>query len=173
VQLQDKVNEKLGGLVAIDASSPYAATGVWIQGRLVFRQNFPLRQSQEERSVYAENPLAAPWSSNWVTENQPLTVQALLGRYARRNETVHLEYVVPPVWDYTPRDSFKVHVTIDVPPQLIYYVPGAAEVLKFAWVQLVAFLIPTWLIIECLKGLAFDYQLVETYVVSQLPQKDA
>ena len=58
---------------------------------------------------------------------------------------------------------------MEITPQVIQFVPGAAEVLKHGWVQYLAFLIPTWLIIEYIRGFAYDFQLVETYVVPQLP----
>eukprot|EP00931_Biecheleriopsis_adriatica_P046200 TRINITY_DN26516_c0_g1_i1.p1 TRINITY_DN26516_c0_g1~~TRINITY_DN26516_c0_g1_i1.p1 ORF type:complete len:320 (-),score=57.82 TRINITY_DN26516_c0_g1_i1:64-1023(-) len=170
VQLSGKVSEKFGGLLSVDANSPYLASGVWIHGQLAFRQKMPLRQDSEVGKE-TQNPLVIDWSSNWAPEHQPLTVPSLLARYAERNETIHLEHRVPPVWDYTPQRDFRVQVTIDIPPQLIYYVPRASEVLKLGWMQVLAFLLPTWLALEYLKGLAFDNQLVESYVVPQLPAK--
>eukprot|EP00434_Breviolum_minutum_P005613 symbB.v1.2.004952.t1/scaffold272.1/size248367/7 len=68
----------------------------------------------------------------------------------KRNETATLEQLLPASWDYTPSNNFKVHVTMEVPPQLVYYVPMATEVLKFAWMQYLSFLIPTFMILECL-----------------------
>eukprot|EP00913_Durusdinium_trenchii_P023590 g22165.t1 len=86
VQLRGKVSEELTGLVALDLTSPYAASGVSIYGQLVFRQKLPLFQSFEQRRLYASSPLEVNWRSNWIPENQPLTLEALLGRYAQRPE---------------------------------------------------------------------------------------
>jgi len=169
VQVQGKVSEELSGLLALDLSSPYLASGVSVHGQLIFRQKLPLFQSVEVRRIYAESPLVVNWTSSWTPENQPLTLEALLGRYAQRNETATLEQLLPASWDYTPSDSFKVHVTMEVPPQLVYYVPMATEVLKFAWMQYLSFLIPTWMILECFKDVVFDQRLVDTFVVPQLP----
>mmetsp|Transcript_18440 Transcript_18440/g.43142 ORF Transcript_18440/g.43142 Transcript_18440/m.43142 type:complete len:319 (+) Transcript_18440:80-1036(+) len=169
VQLQGKVSERLSGLVALDLASPYLASGVWVHGQLSIRQKLPLFQSAEVRTEYANSPLAVNWRSNWVPQNQPLSLQALLARYAQRNETAIFEPLVPPLWDYTPKQSFHIEVTMDIPPQLVYYVPLAAEVLKLAWVQVLAFLIPTWILLEWLKGLVFDQRLVESFVVPTLP----
>ncbi|CAK9118507.1 unnamed protein product [Durusdinium trenchii] len=152
VQLRGKVSEELTGLVALDLTSPYAASGVSIYGQLVFRQKLPLFQSFEQRRLYASSPLEVNWRSNWIPENQPLTLEALLGRYAQRNETADLQQSVPAIWDYTPKSNFQISVTIEVPPQLVYYVPMASEVLKFAWMQFLAFLIPTWVFLEWFKA---------------------
>ncbi|CAE7337457.1 TMEM231 [Symbiodinium pilosum] len=84
VQLHGKVTERLSGLVALDLSSPYAASGLWVQGQLSFRQKLPLHQSTEVRSVYSGSPLDVNWRSNWIPEKQPLSLQELLSRYAQR-----------------------------------------------------------------------------------------
>merc|ERR1712203_1105993 len=95
VELQSRVREKIGGLVAIDLVSMHPATGVWLQGQLRIRQNVPLYLTSEMRDVYAESPLNVNFGSSWSTANQPVTVQAILERYATRNETVFLEHVLP------------------------------------------------------------------------------
>lgn len=172
VKLQAKVQEVLSGLVAIDSSSPYPASSLAVQGQLRLRQTMPLWVDTEVRRVYADSPLAVNWTSNWVASRQPLGIQALLESYAARNETAVLEQSLPPVWDYAPRDSVRLEVSIAVPPLLVQYVPRAPEVLKFAWMQLLAIAIPTWLVLQAIQGFAFKHQLVETYVVPQLPLKD-
>jgi len=171
VQIQGKVAEQLSSLVALDISSPYGSSGLWVHGQLSFRQKLPLYQSPEARQVYAGSPLDVNWRSNWIPDKQPLSLEELLSRYAQRNETVMFEPLVPPMWDYTPRQSFRIQMTMDVHPQLVYYVPLASEVLKLAWVQVLAFLIPTWVVVKWLKGIAFDRRLVESFVVPQLPPK--
>eukprot|EP00439_Symbiodinium_sp_Y106_P048760 s3346_g6.t1 len=85
--------------------------------------------------------------SNWIAGYTWLVREELKST----NETVMFEPLVPPMWDYTPRQSFRIQMTMDVHPQLVYYVPLASEVLKLAWVQVLAFLIPTWVVVEWLK----------------------
>lgn len=51
-----------------------------------------------------------------------------------------------------PKDSFTVSIIMKVPPQLVYYVPLASEVLKFAWMQYLSFLIPTFVLLEWVKA---------------------
>jgi len=171
VELRYRVLEKIGALAALDVSAPFPATGVWARGQLRLRQTGPLYTDYQVRDVYAESPLDVRWASNWANRHTPLSLRALLDRYASRNESVHLETIVPPVWDYTPRDSFRIEVVIDVPPQLVHYVSAAFEVLKYAWMQFLSFLIPTWVVLHSVKAFAFDHQLVETYVVPHLPPR--
>eukprot|EP00927_Polykrikos_kofoidii_P027030 TRINITY_DN23930_c0_g1_i1.p1 TRINITY_DN23930_c0_g1~~TRINITY_DN23930_c0_g1_i1.p1 ORF type:complete len:323 (-),score=34.76 TRINITY_DN23930_c0_g1_i1:40-1008(-) len=170
-ELRDKVKEKLGGLIVVDADAPYSATGVWLRGRLQFRQALPLRRRNDPRSVYAANPLAVDWRSNWAARHHPVTMRALLERYAQRNETVHLELMAPPVWDYSPSDEFRLELMLDVKPHLVQYVPPSVEVLKFAWMQVLSFLVPSWLFIRAVLAFAFENQIVDTYVVQQLSSR--
>eukprot|EP00418_Pyrodinium_bahamense_P040162 CAMPEP_0179207602 /NCGR_PEP_ID=MMETSP0796-20121207/103526_1 /TAXON_ID=73915 /ORGANISM="Pyrodinium bahamense, Strain pbaha01" /LENGTH=276 /DNA_ID=CAMNT_0020912541 /DNA_START=289 /DNA_END=1119 /DNA_ORIENTATION=- len=172
-ELRERVREQIGGLVVIDVSSPFPATGVWVRGELRLRQASPLRVTSEVREVYAWNPLILDWTSNKVMELHPITVHALLEGYAARNETVYLNQVTPPAWDYSPQDSFSIHVVFDVPAQLVYYVPGIFEVLKFGWMQLMALALPVWAALSWVKEFAFDNQIVESYVVAGLPPKHA
>mmetsp|Transcript_5944 Transcript_5944/g.17791 ORF Transcript_5944/g.17791 Transcript_5944/m.17791 type:complete len:320 (-) Transcript_5944:75-1034(-) len=171
-ELRGKVSEKIGGLIVIDIRNPTPATGVWLQGDLRLRQTVPLRLSSELRDVYSRNHLVIQWTSNDALSHKPLTVQSLLQPYAAQNETVYLDTVLPPVWDYSPRDLFQVRVTCDVPPQLVHYVPGTVEVLRFAWVQFLSLGIPTWALLRCMKAYAYDNQVVESYVVAGLPPKE-
>lgn len=171
VELRTRVREKMSGLIAIDINAPYPATGVWVQGQLRFRQNTPLHINTEVREVYTQSPLAINFGSSWATAHQPLSVQGILERYAARNETVFMDQVLPAVWDYSPRERFEIRLSLDVVPQHIYYIPGSLEVLKWAWMQMIAFLVPTWAVLQALQAFAFDKQVVETYVVPDLPGK--
>jgi len=175
LEVREKVVEKIGALVALDLSSALPASGVWIQGRLRLRQDLPLRVAgAASNSELAQNALHVDWRSNWAAKNQPLTARALLERHAAKPVAAVFEQELPPVWDYMPtHDSFKVELVMHVPPQLIQIVPTAAEVLKFAWMQVISFAIPIWIALQSLKTFAFDSQIVETYVISELPAKDA
>lgn len=172
LELRERVREIIGGLVVVDINNIYPATGVWVQGQLRLKQGLPLRVESETRDVYSESPFSINQASNWATANQPITARALLQRYAARNETVFFDQHLPPVWDYGPRDSFDVELVLDVPPQVVRYVPRVLEMLKFAWMQVLSFLVPTWLALRSAKAFAYDGHLVETYVVPQLPPKD-
>jgi hypothetical protein len=52
--------------------------------------------------------------------------------------------------------------------QELRYIPGVLETLKFAWIQYLAFLIPSLLIFWVVIGFILRYQLVETSVTSDL-----
>lgn len=168
-ELQDKVRLSMSGLVALDLSTPLAASGVTVNGILELRQERALRRSSQTRTLYSASPMEVDWKSNWVARHPQVTVPDLLERYAERNETVHLTTHVPPIWNYAPSETFDLKITIQVPQQIVYYVPGALEVLKYAWMQYVSMLLPVWLIVYALKAFVYENQLVQTYVLSQLP----
>mmetsp|Transcript_10417 Transcript_10417/g.29687 ORF Transcript_10417/g.29687 Transcript_10417/m.29687 type:complete len:325 (-) Transcript_10417:82-1056(-) len=171
VEFRERVRQRFSALAALDASCPFVASGVWVRGQFRFRQGGPLRLSTEVRDVYAVSPFEVRWSSNWLTRNTPLTLRALLGRYAERNETMVLDLSAPPMCDYAPRDAFRAEVTLDIPPQPVHYVPGSIEVLKFAWVQVLSLSVPVWLALHAVKSFAFNHQIVETFVVHGLPSQ--
>lgn len=167
-ELRERVREHLSGLLVVDIGSSFPATGVWIKGQVKLRQRQPLRiVAGEVRDLYAPNPLAIDFRSSWATFHNPLAIRDLLERYANRNETLHFEPAAPPVWDFSPRDYFEAELVMDVAPQLVYYVPGSLEVLKFGWVQVLSFIVPTWMVLRAVQAFAFENQIVETYVVPQ------
>ena len=55
--------------------------------------------------------------------------------------------------------------------QEIKYQPGVLEVLKFAWVQYLALLVPCLLLFQGLAGFLFRHQIIETSVASELVPK--
>lgn len=172
-ELRERLRERITGMAIVDAGTALPATGLWARGRFVLKQDNPLRVLTEARQVYADSPLAVDWNSNWAARNAPVTIRALLDRYAERNETVQFEMLVPPVWDYAPRDAFEVELTIDVPHQLVHYVPGTLEVLKFAWMQVFSFLVPVALVLRSMQTFAYEHQVVETVVVPELMPREA
>lgn len=154
------------GLATVEVNAPYSATGVWVQGQVKLRQRLPLRADSGAWGDLLPSPLEVDWSSSWSAENHPISLKALLERYASRNSTMYLEQTSPPVWDYAPRDTFQAEVVLDVPPQPVYYVPGVLEVLKFAWMQVASFILPVWIVVHAVKSFAFESQLVESSVVT-------
>eukprot|EP00747_Dinoflagellata_sp_TGD_P212571 gnl/TRDRNA2_/TRDRNA2_85650_c0_seq3.p1 gnl/TRDRNA2_/TRDRNA2_85650_c0~~gnl/TRDRNA2_/TRDRNA2_85650_c0_seq3.p1 ORF type:complete len:202 (+),score=26.03 gnl/TRDRNA2_/TRDRNA2_85650_c0_seq3:125-730(+) len=172
-ELRERVRTSMSGMVVAQLDSPYPATGVWLQGQLRLKQRLPLRIRDQVRSVYAVSPLDVTWTSNWAAANYPVTVRNLIERYNSRNETIYLEPQSPPIWDFEPRDTFRVELVVDVAPEVVRYVPGAMEVIKFAWMQVASFLVPTWLLVRAIKAFAFENQVIETYVISPLTAKAA
>merc|ERR1711865_746327 len=154
------------GLATVELSAPYSATGVWVQGQVKLRQRLPIRPSKPGAwGGLLPSPLEVDWSSSWAAEHHPVSLRALLERYATRNTTIHLEQTLPPVWDYAPRETFRAEVVMDVPPELVHYVPGALEVLKFAWMQVASFILPVWGVVYAVMAFAFETQLVESSIV--------
>lgn len=172
VRLSSKVQEVMMGLVSVDLSSPIPASGLWINGELRLRQANALSVVAEVRDVYNDSPLSVKWQSNWAASRQPISLRDLLSRYASRNETISLELLSPPVWEFSPADVFRIEVSMAIPPLLVYFRPQAFELIKFAWMQLLSIAIPTWIVLVWIQGFAFNNQIVETYVVPQLPPKE-
>ncbi|CAK0853826.1 unnamed protein product [Prorocentrum cordatum] len=168
-ELRDRVRERMSGLVAVDVSSPYLSSGVWVQGELRLKQSLPLHVGTEARDIYDESPLSLNFASNWASANQPISMRSLLQRYAVRNESVIFASELPPSWDYSPQDYISINLVLAVPPQQVRYVPSAWEMLKVAWMQVLSFIIPVWLVLRSLKSFAYDNQLVDTYIVPNLP----
>jgi hypothetical protein len=170
-ELREQAAEQISGLVTLDVSSPYAASGVWIRGRARFRQHLPLKMQNVPRTVYAHSPLELDFATHWAAENYPITLRAILERYAARNETMYLEQTAPPVWDYSPRDYFRVELILDAFPELVQYQPSTVQLLKFAWMQVLSLVLPTYLVVRACQAFAYENQVVETYVVPQVPPK--
>lgn len=168
-ELRDRVREKMSGLVVVDIASPYLASGVWVQGELRLKQLLPLHVESEARDIYDQSPLSLNFTSNWASANQPISTRSLLQRYAVRNESVLFANGLPPSWDYSPQDYININLVLAVPPQQVRYVPSAWEMLKVAWMQVLSFIIPVWIALRSLKAFAYDNQLVDTYIVPNLP----
>jgi len=172
IALREKALMSMQGMLAVDVATPFPATGVWVRGQARLRQNQPLRVGSTPRDLYAESPFAVRQASRWAAEHTPLRLSDLLDRYVTRNETVHLSSEVPPTWSYEPRASFQIELLVDVPPQPVYYVPPASEVLKLGWIQYLSLLIPAWIVLHGFKTFAFDNQIFDTFVMPHLPPKE-
>mmetsp|Transcript_408 Transcript_408/g.1394 ORF Transcript_408/g.1394 Transcript_408/m.1394 type:complete len:317 (-) Transcript_408:9-959(-) len=170
-ELRDRVRLSMMGLVALDLSSSYAASGVQVMGELNLKQTGPLRVYAELRDIYMSNPLDEQGTQGWEALVHPISMPDLLGRYVRRNETLQLNMVAPALWDYAPSDAFEIKLRLQVPAQEVLYVPGVLEILKFAWMQYAALLVPTWVLATCVMTFAFERQIVETSVVSSMPPR--
>jgi hypothetical protein len=60
---------------------------------------------------------------------------------------------------------FNATITLRVPEQSIRYTPPASEVLKWAWVQYIAFWAPVAFLLFRLSSFVFRHQLLYTYTV--------
>ena len=87
---------------------------------------------------YEKSPLAFSWSEN----TEPFNLATVLDRYYDRNETLSLEMIGAPLWEYAPSSDFTVNLNIKIPTSSVEYVAPMPELLKQAWIQYLAFLIP-------------------------------
>ncbi len=89
-------------------------------------------------------------------------------------DTLTIRHRVPPLWkSSSSASSFTLQVDLKLPTQDIPYIPGAAEVLKFAWVQYISLFILLAYFMSFVRAFVFRYQVVETFVASDTrpPQK--
>lgn len=97
-----------------------------------------------------------------------LTPLAVARRYAALPTAVHL---LPryPVWTSgAGMSTFDLNVTMAVRPQVVFYAPEIAELLKFAWVQYLALLIPVAAVFTFLRRFAAFSHITPCRVVSDL-----
>lgn len=66
-----------------------------------------------------------------------------------------------------------MQVSLTLPKQDLPYIPGAAEVLKWAWVQYISLFILLAYFLSFVRFYVFRYQIVDTYVANDVtpPQK--
>lgn len=115
-----------------------------------------------KRTLYNLNPL-----DEW----QEFDSGSILEFYnARKEKTIYdASTIVQPLGSST---STTIEVTVRIPPsQLVTYIPGTLETLKFAWTQYQSFLIPAFFIYWGILGFLFKYQVLETKVVGDLDEK--
>lgn len=174
-QLSGQVRTVMQGAIVLDESCGVGAHGVKITGDLEMKQVHALRSLSIPRNIYDVSPLQFSMLSHAAYTNlRPFTYNGLLESYTKRNETIVLNRdALPPIWEFQPNqgNQFNIEVRMRVPHQVIYYVPGALEELKHAWVHIASFLIPVGFIVYTFVGFVFSNQVVQTYVCSQLPNK--
>ena len=58
---------------------------------------------------------SSPLAFSWANSAKPFDLTRVLEAYYDRNETLSLEMVGAPVWDYSPSTDFTVNVNIKIP----------------------------------------------------------
>jgi hypothetical protein len=86
-------------------------------------------------------------------------------------EKIEYDYntIVEPLGSaYTTTINLKIHNPTN---QMVKYIPGVMETLKFAWVQYVMFLIPCLYLAYLSVGFLFQYRILEAVLISDLQPK--
>jgi len=151
------IMESLG---IIDLSSPIAASEVSIDGELQFIQN-NLLQMGTIRNKY--NVPCLNFTNSWDYNIYEWSWENIIEKYMNRNERTELK-INYPIWKTDrPYDSdFKIKGKIRYNQQLIHYRPSILEVLKFAWIQYLAFYILLGFLLKPFKTFIFENQVIRT-----------
>eukprot|EP00397_Hematodinium_sp_SG-2012_P062208 GEMP01083608.1.p1 GENE.GEMP01083608.1~~GEMP01083608.1.p1 ORF type:complete len:170 (+),score=23.07 GEMP01083608.1:292-801(+) len=153
-------------LAVVQASTPLAgASSVDFNGLLSLRQRGPLSSGSRARRAYDSSPFTMNVDSNTAAENTPFSLRHMFAEYSNRNETTYVEFDVPPLFGFEPSESFDISLSLRIPNQVVYYIPGTTSVLYHAWVQYISALIPTWFALRCVKNFVFSNQIFPSFVV--------
>lgn len=165
-QLRGRVNFDMISLAFLNVNTPAGASFVYADGELSLSQNGGIRRSDFIKTDYNTSLLNTESSAD-------LFLPVLLQKYNDRNETTVYQYNKPLVLPAGTTDTVNLNVKIRVPEaQDVAYVPGFSEVLKFAWVQYLSFLIPIgWLLLLFAKFL-YSNQVLECSIVYERKKID-
>jgi len=117
-------------------------------------------------------PISAPTANpprllglEGATSVDQLRVGAIAERYMAYPATVHVRPRYP-LWQSALHTStFTASIALHTSPQVIEFQPGIAEMLKFAWVQYIAFFLPLYYILRFIKWFAASNQITPCRVV--------
>jgi len=105
----------------------------------------------------------------WMFENpvevdgSAATAETILARYHQRcNDTIHTTDMHPALWTAGSDAAFDAQLSMIVPHGQIFYTPTGIEVLKFAWIQYLACLIPLATLIGCTHAACIQYGVLAT-----------
>ncbi|XP_070254370.1 transmembrane protein 231 isoform X2 [Myotis yumanensis] len=95
----------------------------------------------------------------------------IVAAYQERNITTILT-VPNPIWlvGRAAEAPFVINAVIRYPVEVISYLPGFWEIIKFAWIQYVSILLIFLWVFERIKRFVFQNQVVTTIPVTAMPQ---
>ena len=168
--LEDRVRVDMTGVTYVSASSARPCSRLSVDGDLAFQQRAPLA---DDGSVvtHAESALQleAPGSGTMAPLEERISFASFLAKYNSRNETAALAQRSS-VWESgTGASGCEIHLRVRVPPaQEVSYIPGALEVVKFAWVQFLAVYIIFAFCLRWIEWVVFHYRILPTRIVSDV-----
>ena len=75
------------------------------------------------------------------------------------------------MWTYGRADSqpFEMDAVIRYAPDVFHYVPGGAELFKWAWIQYFSYFVVFYVVLNTVLGVLFKNQLVHVRVAVDAP----
>lgn len=161
VRLRRRIKLDTVAMIYADISLPEGGAEVYVNGEIEIRQKKPLTTGSITGTVYNETVIETGSMNN-------LYMPLLLQRYQDRNITAEYVYDAPVI---RPGGRFgtTVNLKIRIPSDAsLTYVPPFLEVMKYAWVQYIALLIPIAFILGSFAKFLYGNQILESQVVSPL-----
>lgn len=159
VRLRHRIKLDTVALIYANIDLPVGGAEVFIEGEFTLKQKKPLATGTITSSVYNDTILETGSMSD-------VYLPLLLQRYQDRNftaEYVHSPPLVRPGGQRSPTINMKIRIPTDAS---LAYVPPFLEVMKFAWVQYIALLLPVAFILGSFAKFLYSNQILESHVVS-------
>ncbi len=179
--LKEKAKYSFDSVSYISHESGYPMGNLDIDGDLMIRQSMSLSTKGGFKLPYDNDPLLA------ITERmsaRDVSMQNIMRRASGRNLTTIFKpsysyasiMVDPTSPDTSAPKFFNATLSLRVPSQPLLYTPTATEVLKFAWIQFVAFFFVIGFLFYRLTGFVFRHRLLyaktEADIVHDKPHTD-
>ena len=150
--------------IFISASSAQGISAVSSTGTLALHQREPMKSGNERKELY--------YDENLFTLFEGRSFAEVLEMNMLRNQSVVLESN-PIIMPYGEDSTLSVECIMSIPRQKVLYTPSMLEVLKFAWMQYLSFLLPIYAIMY--SGLfwilyrngAIDAKVIEDPIISR------
>lgn len=147
----------------IDIDTPYGASYINTNGELEMRQKSPISSGMVAKEIYI--------SDIFANLTSPYDYMEIYKDFNSKNVTTHYNYeklIMP----FMNSEETELDIEITIPSyQKVYYFAPILYILKFAWIQYLAILIPCVIACYFVLLFIFRYQIFETSVVSDIPKK--
>ncbi|TPX58741.1 hypothetical protein PhCBS80983_g02932 [Powellomyces hirtus] len=167
--LSDKLRLRMQTLgIVSDSTALTTPSSIYVDGDLVLLQrNLLLRQDNFQYDKPVVNFTEARGA-----DASALSWSRIVSRYADRDVRTIFQHEKP-VWTAgrSTTEAFKISGRVRYPRQAVRYLPGLWEVLKYGWIQYLAYFILVGTILHWVMGLAYHRQIVRTSMrVDPLPR---
>ncbi len=133
--LQETASISMNGGIFLSFFSPAGASYMRATGDVVLVQRFPLYPSMAKRYLYLTQDLFSTFEASGY--------QAAFKAYHLRNDTLILEHTTKMVGISGSASMLTLEVKLRIPTnQEVMYQQPLFEILKFAWIQYMAFFVP-------------------------------
>ncbi len=151
-------------MCTIDIDTPNGASYVYMNGMLELKQKSPISSGTIAKTFY--------YTDIFKNSTSPFDYIGLYKEFNQRNltTTYNFDKLVMP---YRSNRETELDIEINIPSyQEVIYLAPILTTLKFAWIQYFSVLVPTAIIIYIILLFIFRYQIFESSVINDLPNKN-